>query len=105
MEDVHDHGAEVDQGPLALAQALGADGANATLAELIVDVRRDGLDVAVAGAARQDEEVGVRGVLAQIEDDDVEALALEGEVGCCAGELLCIQSAPPGSAVRDPSII
>src|SRR5918992_5445260 len=73
-EDVDDHRPVVEQDPARRFPALGAERADPLLAQLVDDGPRQRLDLAVAAAGQDDEEVGHGGDLGGPQQDDVVAL-------------------------------
>jgi hypothetical protein len=70
---VHHDVAVVDQHPAAVALALAADRLGADLAQLVLDLVDDRLDLAVVGGRGEQEGVGDRELLADVEGDDLVA--------------------------------
>jgi hypothetical protein len=95
---VHDDVAVVEQDPRStFATLLGARARTVLLAELLLDGVDDRADLAGVPGARDDEVVGDRDDVTDVEDDDVVALLVAG--GCrgdqCA--LRCVRGVSSGS--------
>src|SRR5680860_1823277 len=85
--DVDDDVGEVDQHPAAIAFAFPAHRLDAELAKLVLDVVDDRADLAVVGSRRQNEDVGERELLADIQSDDLAGQLVLGGCGCSSGEV------------------
>ena len=68
---VHDDVAVVDQHPAAVALALAADRLGADLAQLVLDLVDDRLHLAVVARRGEQERVGDRELVADVEGHDV----------------------------------
>ncbi len=79
--DVHDDLAVVDEHPAPVALALAADRLGADLAELVLDLVDDRLDLAVVGGRGEQEGVGDGELLADVEGDDLLAELVGGRAG------------------------
>lgn len=80
VEDVHEHFVVIDHNPLA--RGIPVDGVRPhamIIAELILDLARDGLEMRLGGAGADDEEVGQAGDIAQVDRNDVFGLLVRGE--------------------------
>src|SRR5664280_2381175 len=69
--DVHDDVREVDQDPSSVALAFPADRLHAELAEPVLDPVDDRADLTVVGCGRQNEDVGERKLLTDVNRDDL----------------------------------
>src|SRR5207342_17178 len=85
--DVHDDVAEVEQHPAAVPLPLAADRLGADLTQPVLHLVDDGADLAVAGRGDDDEGIGERQLLADVDTGDGggELLVRRGSGG--AGEL------------------
>ncbi len=89
MEDVHDHVAVIRDDPLAEREAVGIERAALVIGlDAVLDFVRDGLELRLRGAGANDEEIGERGKLAQVENDDVLRLFVGGDAGTELGEFV-----------------
>src|SRR4051812_30006159 len=80
MEDVHHEVEVIDQHPTRFALALDVDGPYAVLLEAVDHRVGDGGYVRVAGAACHHEPVGGRRDATQVQQGDVDRLAVEQQV-------------------------
>src|ERR1035437_8811427 len=69
--DVHNDVREVDQDPPSVTLAFAADRLPAELAELVLDPVDDRADLTVVGCRRQNEDVGERKLLTDVNRDDL----------------------------------
>jgi hypothetical protein len=74
LEYVHDEIAIVLENPLGVLVAFDADRHLAAVFQFEVDLVTDGLVLAAAGACANQKEIGERGDLSEIENDDVVGL-------------------------------
>ncbi len=94
-EQVDDHVARVDQHPVAVGQALHTAPAIALVLEGAQQVVGQGRDVTVRAAGRDDQAVGDRALVLQVDEDDVLGLvvvqALEDQGFQLAGASLVVR--------------
>src|SRR5674476_723744 len=83
--DVDDDVREVDQHPAAVALAFPAHRLDPELAKLVLDVVDDRADLAVVGSGRQNEDVGERELLTDVQSDDLAGQLVLGGCGCSPG--------------------
>src|SRR5450631_1108779 len=87
MLDMHDEVPEVDQDPSSVALALAADRLDAEGTELVLDAVDDRADLTVVGGGRQDEDVGERELLTDVDGDDLAGQLVLGGCGGSLGEI------------------
>src|SRR5665647_6153 len=87
MLDVDDDVREVAQHPPAVAFAFPAHRLDAELAKLVLDVVDDRADLTVVGSRRQNEDVGERKLLTDVQSDDLAGQLVRGGCSCSSGEV------------------
>ncbi len=73
---MHDDVAGVDQHPVALRQSLDGNPFEAAFLESLPEVFCNGADLALRGAAGDDQEIGDVGLAGETDDDDVSRLVV-----------------------------
>ena len=104
VENVHHHVSKIEEHPASPALSFAADGPVACRRQLLLHAVGDGLQLAVAASAPDDQEVGVAGHPAQVEDHHILGLLLQGSAGggngCPVGILVDASGGSRGSPLR-----